>query len=307
MRKRRSWKRRRKIFRRLLLSFVFIILMGFGLRNKVKSNFKSQKQETEVAEVEEKSKDNKSNMDEMEKKIKRETIDRSKLVAHGGGAVYGLNYTNSLEALNRAYGNGFRYIELDFQLTKDNQVVLIHDWEGSVELLFKIPPRVLSYEEFKNMPTILDLKLMDLNDLIKWLDGHRDVKIITDTENSNIDLLTCIQKNYPDYINRFIPQIYRFEEYEQVRNLGYEDIILTLYMSNKTDDEIYDFARENHLYGVTIEHKRAFNWLTRRLSEAGIRVYAHTINSLEAYYKLKDVGIYGIYTDYFELNDFPLN
>jgi glycerophosphoryl diester phosphodiesterase len=52
------------------------------------------------------------------------------LIAHAGGHIYGYKYTNSLEALENSYNNGFRFIELDFDWTQDNQIVLIHDWNG---------------------------------------------------------------------------------------------------------------------------------------------------------------------------------
>ena len=54
-----------------------------------------------------------------------------RLIAHAGGAVYGYRLTNSLEALDRAWEAGFRFIELDFQRTSDGEIVLIHDWAPS--------------------------------------------------------------------------------------------------------------------------------------------------------------------------------
>ena len=35
-----------------------------------------------------------------------------RFIAHAGGQIEGMNYTNSLEALNNSYKNGFRLFEL---------------------------------------------------------------------------------------------------------------------------------------------------------------------------------------------------
>jgi arylsulfatase A-like enzyme len=51
-------------------------------------------------------------------------------VAHAGGGIKGRSYTNSLEALDENYRRGFRFFELDFNWTSDNQLVCIHDWES---------------------------------------------------------------------------------------------------------------------------------------------------------------------------------
>src|SRR5690606_19320291 len=72
------------------------------------------------------------------------------LVAHAGGAIYGFKLTNSLEALEESYENGFKLIEMDFEWTSDGKVVAIHDWGPMVERLFMTEERVLSHEEFKN-------------------------------------------------------------------------------------------------------------------------------------------------------------
>lgn len=50
-------------------------------------------------------------------------------IAHGGGAIDGYLYTNSLEAIENAINKGFKYIELDLSLTADSFIVAAHDWD----------------------------------------------------------------------------------------------------------------------------------------------------------------------------------
>ncbi len=63
-----------------------------------------------------------------------------------------------------------------------------------------------------------------------WLQQHPDVRIITDIKtNDNVNILAEIANSYPEAIQQFIPQIYSFVEYEPILELGYQDVILTLY------------------------------------------------------------------------------
>ena len=102
--------------------------------------------------------------------------DRPQLIAHAGGAIWGYRYTNSLEAIDTAYANGFRFIELDFELTSDGSVVLIHDWEAmGKRMLFSEGVRTRG--EFLSSPTFMGLTLLDAAGLKKWMDSHEDAYI----------------------------------------------------------------------------------------------------------------------------------
>ena len=105
------------------------------------------------------------------------------LVAHAAGAVYGYRRTNSEEALDTAYWNGFLYFELDFERTSDGKTVLIHDWDSMAGRMFGRAGQ-LTLEEFRTSDTFMDLTVMDLDDLLKWLDRHPDCFIITDLGSS---------------------------------------------------------------------------------------------------------------------------
>ena len=43
-----------------------------------------------------------------------EKFDDKKFIAHAGGKIQGHEYTNSLEALDQSYNNGFRYFEFGY-------------------------------------------------------------------------------------------------------------------------------------------------------------------------------------------------
>lgn len=239
---------------------------------------------------------------EQEKASTHETFTPQPLVAHAGGAIYGFRYTNSLEALEKSYENGFQLIEIDFEWTTDGNVVAIHDWGPMVERLFMTEGRVFTLEEFKNSKTFQSLTLMELDDLAQWLQNHPDTYIITDAKRRNIEFLKLISENHPDIQNQIIPQIYYFSEYQPVKKMGYENIILTLYRLNNSDEEIVSFVKMNPVFAVTMPIEHGFSQLPSMLRDVNIPTYVHTVNDLSTYEKLRENGVFGIYTDYFEAN-----
>ncbi len=222
------------------------------------------------------------------------------LVAHAGGAIYGFAYTNSLEALNQAYQNGFRLIELDFEWTKDEVPVLIHDWSPMVKRLFMDHPTVYTHTQFKTQKTFQNLTLLDTQDLQKWLSAHKDAFIVTDIKNENIKMLQWIKEHHPSMVPQLIPQIYSFAEHQEASDLGYEHMILTLYRLNVSDQEVVDFARTSPLFAITMPIDRGQSPLPKRLLEVNTPTFVHTVNSLTTYETLQEYGVYGIYTDHFQ-------
>lgn len=218
------------------------------------------------------------------------------LVAHAGGAVYGYRRTNSKEALDTCYRNGFRYIELDFQTTSDGRIVLIHDWDSMADRMFGRSGQ-MSAEEFLTSETFMNLTVMDLDDLLHWLRGHPSCFIITDIRPDNLTVLKEIADSAGRRAGQFIPQAYTFEEYSQITEMGYEKVILTLY--SMTDfSGLSDFVRRQHPWAVTIPEEKLSEELIKELSGLGVRTFAHTINALDTWEYWHRYGLSGIYTDY---------
>ncbi len=227
-----------------------------------------------------------------------EELKMQQYVAHGGGAVDGVTSTNSLEALERNYETGFRFFEMDFEWTSDNQLVLIHDWKESFNRLFGKEPYVYSLKGFKFLKMKNGFTQMELNDLANWLINHRDAYIITDIKSDNIRGLAVISEKYPDFKRQFIPQIYRYEEYDTVKDMRFKNIILALYVANYSDNEVIDFLSNHRVSALTIGYYRANKDFIDKLKGLGIFVYVHTVNDASLRDKLKNIKVDGFYTDY---------
>ncbi len=226
-----------------------------------------------------------------------------RLIAHAGGDFNGLKLTNSRQALDQSYREGFRYFELDISKTSDGVPFLVHDWDYGKTLIKKHDiPHPPTSKHVKGARSTFEL--LDLKKLAKWLRKHRDAYVITDIKDNNLEILRLIQKRYPRLSRQIIPQIYKFDEYEQVRSMGYSSIILTLYRMRASDDEVISFCYKNKLFGLTISSSRATSEFLKRCSLLDIPVYVHTINEIGLYSKYRSDGAYGIYTDYFQPDTF---
>ena len=220
------------------------------------------------------------------------------LIAHAGGGFQGNTYTNSLEAFDYNYDRGHRLFEADFSWTTDGVLVLIHDWTRTFNQWFNAEG-IPSAKQFKSIPMKHGMTQMSLEDLYLWLSKHEDASIVTDVKRNNYDALRLISATSGKRKAQFITQIYKLQEYTPVKNLGFADIILTLYRVNLSDEEIIGFAGNNKLFAVTMPLEKAMSThLPKNLNEKGVSVFVHTINSPNLWEVLRQRGVSGIYTDF---------
>tara|TARA_B100001029_G_scaffold149736_1_gene131519 strand:+ start:359 stop:1153 length:795 start_codon:yes stop_codon:yes gene_type:complete len=190
-------------------------------------------------------------------------------VLHAGGIYKDEIHTNSLVALDKNK-KGFKYLELDFQMTTDKKLVCLHDLKNN-----------LSYDNFLKDNIIKNVKNCDYISLSNWLIKNPNKIIITDVKSkNNLEALEFIKNNFKNYNKVFIPQIYNPENYESVKKLGYEKIIWTLYRYGHNNfEEIINIIKKNKYFAITITPERARSGLSKEIrKETNTNVLVHTIN-----------------------------
>ena len=91
-------------------------------------------------------------------KIIEQSMDPSRFIAHAGGEIEGHTYTNSLEAMDQAYDNGFRLFELDIIKTRDGHFVAEHDWKkwkNMTKYTGELPVDLQTFKSFKKLESLL--------------------------------------------------------------------------------------------------------------------------------------------------------
>lgn len=102
-------------------------------------------------------------------------------IAHAGGVIDGQCYTNSREVVEDSLRRGYRYIELDLQVTRDNHLVAVHDWDrlrnmaGAPEL--PVPPTL---SEIRGLTLKGGLHLLDGKDIAELMRRHPQMILVTD-------------------------------------------------------------------------------------------------------------------------------
>ena len=134
------------------------------------------------------------------------------MIAHAGGEVHGVTYTNSLDALDGNYGKGHRYFEVDLNFTSDGELVLIHDWSDTYQRLFETQtPEVPTLAQFETLTMSNGLRHLTLADLLRWLERNPEAYIVTDVKSSTLEGLRRSRDGFADYRTRFIPPIYSID------------------------------------------------------------------------------------------------
>lgn len=218
-------------------------------------------------------------------------------VAHAGGGLNGMTYTNSLDALN--YNSSkFQIFEIDFSLTADGKIVCIHDWGVSSRIAFNMefdsPPTYDNFNTF--IANNSKFTNCNLDTLVQWLRLNPGKRVVTDVKDDNLRALKIIVGKYPEMRENFIPQIYHANEYVEVKKLGFKDVILTLYRWDAFMPYIISRTLFIDLFAVTIPIQRAY--YARYFKKLGIPTYVHTINSAEGLDIMRVYGVTEIYTDW---------
>ncbi len=223
-------------------------------------------------------------------------------IAHAGGGLGTSKYTNSYEALDTNIKNGFKYFELDFVFTSDDRLVCLHDWQKNFRKIFgfEIEHR-LSLERFEHLARENEkFTNCTLEGLADWMRNNPSAIIVTDVKEYNIKALERIREVLPDFQRRVIPQIYNPKNYAAVKQMGFEQIIWTLYRYSGSNYTVIEWVGKwDGAFAVTMPKTRARSPLPGALNTRGIATYVHTVNKVrEMEQFIDDFGITEIYTDF---------
>ncbi|WP_049723257.1 glycerophosphodiester phosphodiesterase family protein [Gilvimarinus polysaccharolyticus] len=223
------------------------------------------------------------------------------LIAHAAGGFEGRRYRNSMEALEFNYKLGHRLFEVDFNWTSDNQLVGIHDWGNSYKRLFKNADHAQapSYEQLLSLVMDNNEAIITLPRLKNWLAKKPDAYIVTDIKGDNVQALALMKSSLEEQYKQVIPQLYHPSNYQELQQMGFHNIIFTLYKTHLSSEQIIKFVANNPLLAITVHPDKAgFADLVPAFNKLHRFVYVHTYNTLADYDKYTALGIDGLYTDF---------
>lgn len=236
--------------------------------------------------------------------------DGMEYVIHAAGRLDGIDEShvartydgsNSKEGLMQCIDAGCEVVELDFSFTADGELACIHNWhkEYSADIENDVP---LMLEDFLKTEIYVNFTPMWLEDAAEYLRQNEGLYIVADIKDDLLTALEKIAQTCPDLKNRFVVQIYEEEQYDAVREMGFEYVIFTLYRldwAGKTDwRALGRFADKHPLIGFTFSYELcSVEGYVEGMLKSGVPLYIHTVNGEEEQQKYFDMGISGIYTD----------
>lgn len=235
--------------------------------------------------------------------------DQGPYIAHALGGILGSDYTNSYEAFLLNYQLGRRLFEVDFALTTDGEVVLMHtehEWQHRIRSSDQ-----LEFTSNNFLSSLYDGKFHTMNyqQLIDLMIEYPDFYLITDskyTDEARINqefsqIIEYAKSQDPSVLDRFVVQIYHPAMLETVMKLyPWKSIIYTLYQDpNWTPENVVQFAKQSGVQVIAIYTEEITPEIGQLWANAGLTIASFTSNNLNQVDRLRqDCQVKIFYTDF---------
>jgi glycerophosphoryl diester phosphodiesterase len=245
---------------------------------------------------------------------------REGFIAHGASKLS--NYpADSKEALLIAVKNGFKFIEIDMQITSDGIIVAAHDWESFYESTGRIkkgdvvPLSLKEYMEYKIRDSFSPLTIYEIN---KVFVANPDLYLVTD----KITDYKLIAESIP-YQDRIIVEVFSVEQYKKAVSYGIKYPMLTITSGpiHRLKNSLLPDIAKNKLISIMPSafkmadsmnlNMYAVDLLTlensipeaEKLIQKGVCIFAYTSNDKKYMFDHLNKSVTKFYTDYWSPND----
>lgn len=225
-----------------------------------------------------------------------------RFIAHAGGEIERFTYTNSLEALNKSYQDGFRIFELDIIKTRDNVYVAAHDWkQWKAMTMYKgrLPPDRNTFKKFKISGKFTSMDIQDIN---TWFHDHPDATLVTDKVN---DPKTFSQQ-FVDK-KRLMMELFTWDAVQTAQKIGIKSVMPTAQLLFSIRGNIISFLKRLGIKHIAISRTMIYQHreLLSELVNSKFKLYAFHINKNqdEEYVLCNESSyFYGMYADKWNFN-----
>lgn len=240
-------------------------------------------------------------------------IKKNNFIAHALGGIDGFKYTNSKEALEKSYNNGFRLFETDLKISSDGNLILVHGgWQKRMN--FDDNAEMLDYNTFLNSKIYNKYTTMSFKDLVEFMKNHKDMYVMIDigkkTDKGTLKFYKKIVKDAKkdtSVLQRLIVGGHTTEMIENIKTV-YNFKLFNLYCpceekreeGLKTTEKFIEYCKNNKIQSISMPVKDYNQEIVNLARKNNIIIYLFTINDKnEAEKYLENVDIIG--TDFIEL------
>jgi len=219
------------------------------------------------------------------------------VIGHSGAKA--IAPENSLKAFQKAIELNADFIEFDLRLSKDREIILMHDENtldirGHNRLIYE-----MTLKELKQLNIGEGEKLATLTELIKITKGKIGLLPDIKVPGVTLDLVNTLKKN--NLLERTIAscfevvELLKIKEMEPTLKLGY---LIPRALTYKRIVRLYVLrAGKNEFYAIHPNHRVVDREFVELAHDNGLKVNVWTVNEESLMRKLIDLDVDGIMTD----------
>ena len=229
--------------------------------------------------------------------FKEKKMSNYRFIAHAGGSIDNLKYTNSLEAIQNSIDRGYKLIEIDLIETSDQKLVAAHDWELFQKLTDCCNKKILTLKEFNSAVISKKFKPVDYKKINEIFLENKDLILVTDKSN-NFDLINDLFNFDKD---RIIVEIFGRKNYFEAIKKGIKNPLYSASIEN-TENEI-DFILDYKIKMISVsslDFIKNFNDY-KKLKQNGVIIFVYTSNDLD-FIKENYNYVDSFYSDFININ-----
>lgn len=227
----------------------------------------------------------------------KDIVGQQNYVAHALGGIDGFKYTNSREALEQSYNNGFKLFEVDVKLTSDRKAVCVHGWaqkdyKERLGMEYNEENPIMDYSTFMNVKVQGKYTTLSFKDLANFMKQHNDMYVIIDigckSYEETKEIYTKIVQDceYDDMLlQRLIVGGHTTDMIRAVKDC-YNFNLINLYWATdekredvvKSKENFVKFCKNNSVNSLSIAKKRFSSEFGEFMRTNGLAVYVFTEN-----------------------------
>lgn len=218
------------------------------------------------------------------------------IIGHRGAR--GIAPENSLASFDKAIEYNVAYVEFDIRLTRDGELVVIHDRHTKRITFSKQRIKDLTLEEIKNLATRDGIPIPSFSEVLTHLRGKVKLNIEIKSRHSAHKAWTTLQPYLKrgDYtFEDIIISSSRLGELQTLRQLSGE-IRLAL-LQRRFPLRFLFVPQSLKLFGVGTKHSILTPWCIKLAKKRGLFTYAYTVNDPTRAQQLGSWELDGICTD----------
>jgi glycerophosphoryl diester phosphodiesterase len=218
------------------------------------------------------------------------------IISHGG-YIDNLTYTNSYEALLENINKGYKFIEIDLLLSKDNILFGAHDLKQFHEITgFPESAEQINHNEIADRLIYLKYKPLFAENINKIFTENPSLYLVTD-KITDFDAIKS-QLNFPNIQERLLVEVFSYKQYVEALRNGIKYPMLCVGGAEGLK-KIMNRINDGLVKMITFEVKTVTEApdLVKLASEKGVIIFAYTENNIQNIIEYSKIGVTGFYSD----------